>query len=265
MSNILFILAHQDDEFAAVPIIINDSGKSRVVCIYLTNGNGHGVEPKIRDQESINVLLKIGVKKEDIHFLGSEFSIQDGKLCYEMENAYSLMQSKLSKYNEFEKIYSLCWEGGHPDHDSVHLLSVAYAKEKNKIATTYQIPLYNGYKTFWKFFRISVCLPENGIVQNISVSFKTRLFQLASIRFYKSQWKTWIALLPGFIIHFIFTGKDFVQLINISRTKERPHHGLLLYERMFGVSFDEFMKATETFRKENCLEYNENSSNNSFL
>lgn len=249
MKNILFIFAHQDDEFVAIPIILNESGKSRIICLYLTNGNGNGVDPKIRDNESKNVLFSLGIKEEDIHFLGSEFSIQDGKLCYELDKAYSLIQKRLSVYKDFEKIYTLCWEGGHPDHDSVHLLALAYAKEKNKMMNTYQMPLYNGYNTFWKFFRISICLPENGKVEKIKASLKIRIFQLMSLRFYKSQWKTWMALLPGFLLHFLFNVSDSVQLTNINRTKENPHTRKLLYERMFGVSFSQFMTATENFRK----------------
>ena len=253
-NNILFLFAHQDDEFVAIPIISNAIGRSKIICVYLTNGNGHGVNPLVRDQESKNVLLKLGVPEQDIHFLGTEFSIQDGKLCYELDKAYSILKTKLSMYSDFTRIYSLSWEGGHPDHDSVHLLAVAYAKEKNKILNSYQIPLYNGFKTFWKFFRVSVCLDENGPVENVSVGLKIRLFQLNSIRFYKSQWKTWMGLLPGFLLHFLFKSNDSIQKINIERTKQRPHSGKLLYERMFGISFDEFMKITNSFRTLNLYE-----------
>jgi LmbE family N-acetylglucosaminyl deacetylase len=254
LKNIVFIFAHQDDEFVAFSHIEKISGQSRIVCLYLTNGNGNGVDPKLRDQESRNVLLSLGVEEEDIHFLGSEFSIQDGKLCFELDKAYSLIQSRLLIYDDFEKIFSLSWEGGHPDHDSVHLLALAYAIDKSKMLNTFQMPLYNGYKTFWKFFRISICLRENGKVESIETSLKTRISQLLSIRFYKSQWKTWMALLPGFILHFLFNGKDFLQPVHIDRTKETPHQGKLLYERMFGISFVEFMKATENFRNRNLYE-----------
>ncbi|MGA8533109.1 MAG: hypothetical protein WB615_03245, partial [Candidatus Tumulicola sp.] len=57
----LFLFAHQDDEYAAIPWIREEiAGGTAVTCLYLTSG-GSRADPAVRDAESRRVLRSQGV------------------------------------------------------------------------------------------------------------------------------------------------------------------------------------------------------------
>ncbi len=59
----LFLFAHQDDEFGVFQKIIDEVGKGRAVyCVYFTDGRFGKVSAQCRNQESLAVLLRLGVK-----------------------------------------------------------------------------------------------------------------------------------------------------------------------------------------------------------
>ena len=57
-----------------------------------------------------------------------------------------------------------------------------------------------------------------------------RLKSVIYCLYYPSQYKTWIGLLPFFIMHHIFYKKLKIQKASIQRLSQRPHDGALLYE-----------------------------------
>ena len=80
-NNIFFILCHQDDEFGLFNVIEKATKKQKnVFVIYLTSGlknKNQNSKNKLlrRDKESLNVLLKLGVSKNNIFFLGKKLNI----------------------------------------------------------------------------------------------------------------------------------------------------------------------------------------------
>ena len=46
------------------------------------------------------------------------------------------------------------WEGGHPDHDTSHVIGFKLAKKLDLLDRTFQFPLYSGNKLYWFFFRL---------------------------------------------------------------------------------------------------------------
>ena len=73
----LFVLAHQDDEYAAAPWIVDErSVGSRVSCLSLTDGASRA-DVAIRDAESRAVLASLGVDARDVVMLDDGERIRD--------------------------------------------------------------------------------------------------------------------------------------------------------------------------------------------
>ncbi len=248
MDKVLFLFAHQDDEcFIFFRIKYEISMGNEVYCIYLTDGSFYNISSSIRDQESRNVLNDAGVKAENIYFLGSAHNIRDGSLIEEIENAATLSLNSVNKIG-ISKLFCLAWEGGHHDHDASHLVALSIGKKLDILDNIFQYPLYNGSGVPWRFFRVMEPLKENGRSITRKLTFEEVLKNLLICFKYKSQRKTWIGLFPEALIKFMVFRREVLQSAQVLRTKEKPHKGKLLYERMFDVKFEYFMEKTEDFR-----------------
>ena len=154
--NILIIMAHQDDEVAFSTRISHEIYHgNRVTCFYLTDGAGNGDNPQRRDRESLAALHSLGVKEADIHFLGSTNAIPDGNLAAHIQSAYNLLENSVSD-TKFHRIYCMAYEGGHHDHDACHMIALKFSAKRHMLNRTWQMPLYNGYRTRKKIFRVLV-------------------------------------------------------------------------------------------------------------
>lgn len=232
MSSTLFLFAHQDDEFGVFQKIVDELATGRkVYCAYLTNGVPIGRLPSKRNQESISVLMRLGVSHENILFIGEELSIHDGKLVDNLKRTKEWLVCWLSQAQNLSHIYLPAWEGGHPDHDSLHALGVIVAKELNLLDIVWQYPLYNGYQCSGKFFRILLPLPGNGEIVSKKISWPNRLRYISLALRYPSQTITWIGLLPFMLIHYIVYGTQSLQRVSFSQFQYPPHFGRLYYER----------------------------------
>lgn len=88
-NSVMVIIPHEDDEINTAGAFIYGARKSRihVICVFITNGDWF-YPGKIRISEAINSLRELGVKKEDIIFLG----YPDGGPLAE-QNVYACGQS----------------------------------------------------------------------------------------------------------------------------------------------------------------------------
>ncbi len=232
MAIALFLFAHQDDEFGVFQKIVDEIADDReVYCAYITSGVFHGHSPEVRNLESIKVLTKLGVPRDNILFVGEKFSIPDRRLLDNLNKTKEWLVSWLSKNSEIVSIYLPAWEGGHPDHDSLHAVGVVATKELNLIHKVWQFPLYNGYKCKGQFFRVLFTLKNNGQVIEKKISWSNRYRFLSLILHYPSQLVTWIGLAPFVILHYLFSGTQSLQRVSVSQIQMRPHLGVLYYER----------------------------------
>ena len=81
--NIFYLFAHQDDEFGTFIKLEKDAIKNNTFIFYLTSGEDKKTKKKVnsrRDNESLNVMQKLGIKKKNIFFLGSKHQIEHNKL-----------------------------------------------------------------------------------------------------------------------------------------------------------------------------------------
>lgn len=227
----LFLFAHQDDEFGIFQKIVDElHAGSHVCCAYLTQGGRSNSLAERRNLESLSVLSKLGVSNKDIFFAGDILKIRDGKLLENIDLASSWINTWWSNYPQIRSLYVPAWEGGHPDHDVLHAITVRAAQENNILSLARQFSLYNGYRCSGPLFRVLLPIPTNGLVECRTISLVNRLRFLRHCLSYPSQKLTWLGLFPFILLHYIFFGIQNTQPINAERIGHRPHSGRLYYE-----------------------------------
>ena len=251
MQNIsVFLFAHQDDEFgvyAEITRLIKNGTK--VIAIYLTSGSLDGQPRPDRDNESLNVLIDMGVMQENIYFLGRDLDIPDGRMYEYLDKMYPQILNLLNPIGKITSLYMLSWEGGHQDHDAAHIIGLAIAKQFKILDHTFQFTLYTGHKLPWILFKLFSPLASNGEVISFKISWHLRLRFIKYALSYRSQVSTWVGLFPFFLFHHIVKGTQILQPVTISRILEQPHPGKLLYERRGVMTFDKFNKKVQDFIK----------------
>lgn len=227
----VFLFAHQDDEFGVFDQIREEVALGRrVVCAYLTSGVPAGGNPAQRDGESVAVLAQLGVSAADIVFAGAQLGIADGSLMHHLPVADRWLQQWLPTLGEIAAVYVLAWEGGHPDHDALHAVSLLVCDGLDLLARTHQFALYNAYRCPWQFFRLLSPLAQNGVVSRRRIAWAQRLHYMRLALSYPSQRGTWLGLFPFFVLHCLFHGGQDLQPASTTRMMERPHSGPLYYE-----------------------------------
>lgn len=241
MSVNLFLFAHQDDEFgvyAELEKLI--AHQERVIVVYLTSGSLSGKNSAIRNSESVSVLCKLGILKSDIYFLGSQFCISDGKLSQSID----LMSDHIGNFCKdlnVSRLYFLAYEGGHQDHDAVHLIGVKLATKLNILDCSFQFSLYHGKNLPFGLFTVLSPISENGIVISYRIPFLNRIKYLRLCFEFKSQKIPWLGLLPFFITHYLFYGTQDLQKVRVERVFDKPHIGRVLYEKRKFYIYTDFV------------------------
>ena len=244
MPHALFVFAHQDDEIATATRILHLlRGGWTVSCVYLTDGEGRRATSAVRDEESRNVLARLGVDLARVHFAGSRARIPDGRLIDHFDRALALLEEAAPERPD--EVWTLAYEGGHQDHDAVHLIAVAYAARRG--VPCFEMPLYHGYKLPGPFFNTLAPLrngaPWSGRKIALSEGFRIALL----CRFYTSQRKTWLGLLPEALLRLALGRREWTRAADLARAGGKPHDGRLFYERRFGVTWEEFASKARPF------------------
>lgn len=244
----LFLLAHQDDEFGVFGEIerrlsLND----RVSVVYLTSGTLTGSPSDKRDLESLCVLQKLGVMAEDVHFLGRQFAVPDGRLVDYLEASLAQLVDLCARIGVPDDLYVLAWEGGHQDHDAAHLIGLACKRVWGSKISCRQFPLYSGQKLPSVLFRLFAPLKENGPVESYRLSWSQRVRFMVFCWMYPSQIKTWIGLFPFLMFHYVFWGTQQFQQVDFARVSAPPHQGYVLYHRRGFYSQHDFAAVAKPF------------------
>lgn len=228
----LFLFAHQDDEFGIFQKIVEEQKAGQVIyCAYLTDGAFRGAPSKKRNLESLAVLAKLNVKKENIFFPGTTLSISDGSLPFHIEKCRKWINDFLIKNPNVSKIYLPAWEGGHQDHDALHAIGVRVSEQLGYVNKVFQFPLYNAQNCKAPFFKVFHPLEQNGQILCSKIPFRDRIRFLRYCLKYPSQLKTWVVLFPCVFFHYLVSGIQLLQPASVERTLERPHDDFLLYEK----------------------------------
>jgi len=244
----LFIFSHQDDEFGVFWEICKlTNNNHEVSVVYLTSGNPKGDENKIRNAESLNVLGKLGVSESNVYFLGQELRIRDGGLPDFLDRAYVGVSQLINNIGVPAVLYVPAWEGGHQDHDAAHLVGVVIAERYRLVDKIYQFPMYRASEKRILFFKLFSPLAQNGNVFRDSYPWRYRFRFIIAFLSYKSQVRTIIGLFPFFIYYQLIIGDQMLQAASSDRVYEKPHLGMLLYEKRKAYCWSEFLIVTNEF------------------
>jgi LmbE family N-acetylglucosaminyl deacetylase len=236
----VFLFAHPDDEFGAFFSLEQATGRgAEVLCLYLTDGAFRSPAIHRREAESRGVLRRLGVRNEAIHFIGAREGFQDGGLCRRLTSALAVLSRILDRLPVIDAIHMHAWEGGHQDHDAVHLLGVAYAARRGLLGVCRQFSLY---RVGGAPLNLALCEPlaENGPIDARPIPWPARLRYLKLCLSYPSQWRTFAALLPLLALRYASKGVLETQGVSLARIFERPHQGPLLYERRGRETYEAF-------------------------
>ena len=97
--NLPLILAHQDDEMFIFNRIHHHKNKKKFY-FYMTSGLDENLkkdEVNHRNIESLKVLLKMGVSKRNVRFIGGKLSIKVNTLYKSMEKAFNELSREVNK------------------------------------------------------------------------------------------------------------------------------------------------------------------------
>jgi LmbE family N-acetylglucosaminyl deacetylase len=252
----LFLFAHQDDEFGVFQKIIDERKKGhRVCCAYLTDGGFGGVSPERRNLESLFVLQQLGVKKQDIFFAGHAMEIPDARLHEHLELAANWIREWLVSYSKVVTICVPAWEGGHHDHDVLHAITVSLAEGRGILECVRQFSLYNSYGCAGPLFSVLKPLPMNGVVEEVRIPWKHRLYFLRYCLCYPSQAVTWLGIFPFVVLHYLSSGKQMLQPVSFDRLLDRPHDGVLYYEKRGFFSWGKMETCLSEWRSKGLFEH----------
>ena len=247
--NIYFFFPHQDDEIGVINIISEYCKLNyNVFCIYLTSS------PTISNQrnyESKKFLTHLGVKKNNINFLGTKLGILDGNLVNKLNESYAAIKKNiLTKKNSFDEVYTPSYEGGNPDHDASFIILYKLINKYKKLSNFYQFPLYNSKKCVNFFYNVMYPIQKKNIIYKRSVSKELILTVLIIPTFFKTQKQAMLGLYPFIIYKYILRG--YIEIENIKSFKlDKPHKGKLYYETRKWCKWGYFFNKANKFLMNN--------------
>ena len=246
-----FVLAHPDDEIAFAPLLSRLVAEQESVrLIYLTDGAAAGPYASVRASESRAAIAHLGIAPDCAFFPGEDGSLPDGQLYLHLDRALDALEDWSRPWRSISGVYSFAWEGGHPDHDAALLVAAAFAARRNLVDHIWQAGFYRASDRFPPpLFTFRSILPQNGEAKAVALSARERRLPLALLRFYRSQWRTFVGLWP-LIFWSSFAKPNFeLQSLDPRRLFERPTLRPLLYEYRNGLAFEEFAAAVAPFLK----------------
>ncbi|MBV8373339.1 MAG: PIG-L family deacetylase, partial [Candidatus Eremiobacteraeota bacterium] len=214
----LFIFAHQDDEYAAAPWILEElSTGASIACVYLTDG-GSRTAPEIRDGESLGVLHLLGASDTVIFLNEAGTRIADRALAAKSMHALRMLENWIESSSfRPSRIYAPSYEGGHPDHDAAHLIAAVVACDRGILNEAWHFSLYNAYRCRRPFFATLRQLPSNMPARLATLSPAQRWHTVWLCWRYISQRKTWLGLFPGAFYERIVARRESVVAFDPAR------------------------------------------------
>lgn len=232
---VVYILAHCDDEYAALPLILEAraAGQEQVF-VYVAENQGEVLAAR-RIGETRTFLSALGLAPASADYLAPGAGAWDGQVHRHLPACLDALRRRLATVAQVDQIVIAAWEGGHPDHDACAALAAILAAERG--VPIEQFSLYNRRGLGALPFQACAPIPENGPVRRLNLTLAQWLRWALLVRCYPSQAISWLGLWPSMFAGFLLRRGYGVQRFDPARLSERPHDGDLLYERRFGVSY----------------------------
>lgn len=149
---VLYLFAHQDDEYFILTRMARDVSRGRDVhAVWITDGAKRGSAER-RNAETLAVMKRLGVPQGNIHFLAFPDQGAVGHLAQIHQSV-----SALAAQHRFCEITTPAYEGGNIDHDVVALVGALVAAEAPEEIGHFEFPLYHHYQGR---ARVGVFLPH---------------------------------------------------------------------------------------------------------
>ncbi|THD76991.1 MAG: hypothetical protein E7812_13585 [Phenylobacterium sp.] len=237
---LLYILAHFDDEYCALPMIwraVQDGRAQRF--LYLADYRDRALGER-RLAETRAFLATQGVAPAAVEPIGLGTGVFDGEVHRSVAALFETVAAA-ARREPVEAIVTPGWEGGHMDHDACAYLATRLAPRIGDPPIR-QFSLYNGPGLPGPLLHGSAPLPQNGPVEPVRLSAAEWLRWMAAVRHFPSQLYAWSGIWPAMFWTMARRGFGW-QRLDAARVGERPHPGPLFYERMFGVAYEEVAAA----------------------
>lgn len=241
---VVFLLAHFDDEYCALPLILQAQAAGEDCWfLFVADYRRPGMAAR-RLAETRAFLAAYGVAGERVRHVGLGAGVFDGAVAEAIPAALARLRETLAELPPVSRFVTLAWEGGHPDHDACAAMTVILAGERDGAPIT-QFGLYNGRRFLRPLYRACSPIPENGPATRVPIRAGQWLKWIATVRFFPSQTWNWLGLWPSMFMTFVQNGGFACQALDPARIRERPHAGRLHYEWMFKTPYERVRAAVD--------------------
>lgn len=240
---VVWILAHFDDEYCALPLIRawQAEGVDQRF-LYLANYPQPTAERRLAETRAL--LSHLGLDPNSAVHVGADSEVMDGRVHEHLPTAFALLRDAVAGIGRVDRFVTPAWEGGHMDHDLCALMTVRLAATLSDPPRIDQFSLYTAGSRPGLGVRGAFPLPEGGDVKPVRQSLRQWLSWMTAVRFFPSQTVTWCGLWP--LVFMTYARRGFAyQRLAPQRVEERPHDGELFYERRFKVSYETVRKAAD--------------------
>ena len=238
---VLLLVPHQDDEICMLSMLHRHLANEDTAKVVWAAVDGDAKLADTRKLESQKAMQAIGVSFNNLVFLD-----------YPQLDLYRyiavLVEDLRKIISDFQAdiVYCPAYEGGHPDHDTVHYCTVQAAKLSGMNSMVLEFPLYSSAGKrglLQRIPRFGRFLPSNSpsFVYSLSAS---------QIRTRKKWWSLYRSQIGLFnlLIFLSGSGREFWSKEQVRRIPsydytQPPHSGVLNYERIFPKKYSDFRKA----------------------
>ena len=241
---VAFLLAHFDDEYCALPLILQARAAGEACWFLYVADYRDGRTAARRRAETQAFLASLGFAPGRTIHVGAGSGVLDGQVVKGLDIALAKLRKALSQLPPITRFVTPAWEGGHPDHDGCAALAVRLAAERGGVPVQ-QFGLYNGRWPLGPLYRACAPIPENGPEVRVGLSLDQWLAWIAAVRFFPSQTWNWLGLWPAMFLTFLVRGGFAAQTLSAERIGERPHAGRLHYEGMFRTPYESVRAAID--------------------
>lgn len=244
---LVVLMAHPDDEFALFPALVDASRRGVAIHLFwLSDGCYGGQDAGIRVEESRRVLDTLGIRTVAAEFLGLALAVPDGRVVEHLHALEAAMRPHLAALPTGALLLCPAWEGGHQDHDAIHLLGRRLARRTG--LTALQYPLYQGEGLPGPVFRVLAPVRGSTPATRFAPGVAARLRYAAACLGYRSQRASFLGLLPMIVLRTVLGMRDWWLLeLRADAPPARPHPGPLLYERRTAWTWRSFADAAGDF------------------
>jgi LmbE family N-acetylglucosaminyl deacetylase len=194
----VFVFAHCDDEIFCLPLLLEKDTENTL--IFLTScakSDINSQKKDVRGQEALrasNSLKRIS----NTRTLFYNKNIYDGSVHKDFSQVNFKELTRLVLDEKPDELVTLSYEGGHQDHDSVHVICKLISENHD-----IRMRCFSGYRALELMPRFFSVLKPVSTTER--VAFKRLLVVGTAIRLmviYTSQFKTWIGLAPFLLVKY---------------------------------------------------------------